>query len=181
MPFLKSLVWHDLGLNPGLPNHWQTLYPLGQWAGVCVYIYIYIYIFLLLAPLSDVFYIAENNALTFYYWYCSSPWWPELLDNFIFWSSTRFSKWSFLVPWIIIKKVMVVICETCKVCGQVGLLLLVLWDHVLPSNELPNFGCAPHTCMHNSVYVCVYIYIYIYIYGWAVWYCSHVKLGRFQS
>ena len=33
MPFLKSLVRHDLGLNPGLPDHWRTLYPLGQWAG----------------------------------------------------------------------------------------------------------------------------------------------------
>ena len=30
---LKSLVWRDLGLNPGLPDHWRTLYPLGQWAG----------------------------------------------------------------------------------------------------------------------------------------------------
>ena len=29
--FLKSLVWLDLGLNPGLPDHWRTLYPLGQW------------------------------------------------------------------------------------------------------------------------------------------------------
>ena len=26
-------VWCDLGLNPGLPDHWRTLYPLGQWAG----------------------------------------------------------------------------------------------------------------------------------------------------
>ena len=33
VPFLKSLVWCHLGLNPGLPDHWQTLYPLGQWAG----------------------------------------------------------------------------------------------------------------------------------------------------
>ena len=32
VPFLKSLVWRDLGLNPSLPDHWQTLYPLGQWA-----------------------------------------------------------------------------------------------------------------------------------------------------
>ena len=31
VPFLKSLVWHDLGLNPGLPDHWRTLYPLDQW------------------------------------------------------------------------------------------------------------------------------------------------------
>ena len=26
----KSLVLLDLGLNPGLPGHWRTLYPLGQ-------------------------------------------------------------------------------------------------------------------------------------------------------
>ena len=26
------MVWHNLGLNPGLLDHWQTLYPLGQWA-----------------------------------------------------------------------------------------------------------------------------------------------------
>ena len=27
------MVWRDLGLNPGLPDHWWTLCPLGQWAG----------------------------------------------------------------------------------------------------------------------------------------------------
>ena len=26
------MVWRDLGLNPGLPDHWWTLYPLDQWA-----------------------------------------------------------------------------------------------------------------------------------------------------
>ena len=26
VPFLKSLVWLDLGLNPGLPDHWRTHY-----------------------------------------------------------------------------------------------------------------------------------------------------------
>ena len=26
----ESLVWLDLGLNPGLPNHWQILFSLGQ-------------------------------------------------------------------------------------------------------------------------------------------------------
>ena len=26
VPLLKSLVWRDLGLNPGLPNHWRTLW-----------------------------------------------------------------------------------------------------------------------------------------------------------
>ena len=31
MPFFESLVWLDLGLNPGLPDHWRTLYALGQW------------------------------------------------------------------------------------------------------------------------------------------------------
>ena len=33
VPFLKSLVRHDLGLNPGLPDLWRTLYPQGKWAG----------------------------------------------------------------------------------------------------------------------------------------------------
>ena len=28
VPFLKSLVWRILGLNPGLPDHWRTVYPL---------------------------------------------------------------------------------------------------------------------------------------------------------
>ena len=27
----ESLVWLNLGLNPGLPDHWQTLYSLDQW------------------------------------------------------------------------------------------------------------------------------------------------------
>ena len=40
-PFLKYLVWHDLGLNPGLPDHWRTLYPLDQWAALCVHIYMF--------------------------------------------------------------------------------------------------------------------------------------------
>ena len=30
VPFLKSLVWLDLGLNPGLLNHWRILYSLSQ-------------------------------------------------------------------------------------------------------------------------------------------------------
>ena len=29
--FLESLLWLDLGLNPGLPGHWWTLYPLVGW------------------------------------------------------------------------------------------------------------------------------------------------------
>ena len=29
IPFFEFLVWYNLGLNPGLPGHWQTLYPLG--------------------------------------------------------------------------------------------------------------------------------------------------------
>ena len=29
----ESLVWLDLGLNPGLPDHWRILYSLGQWTG----------------------------------------------------------------------------------------------------------------------------------------------------
>ena len=31
IPFFEFLVWLDQGLNPNLPNHWQTLYSLGQW------------------------------------------------------------------------------------------------------------------------------------------------------
>ena len=34
VPFLKSLVWLDLGLNLGLPDHWKTLYSFGQWPGL---------------------------------------------------------------------------------------------------------------------------------------------------
>ena len=29
----ESLVWLDLGLNPGLLDHWRTFYSLGQWPG----------------------------------------------------------------------------------------------------------------------------------------------------
>ena len=25
VPFLKSLLWHDQALNPGLPDHWRSL------------------------------------------------------------------------------------------------------------------------------------------------------------
>ena len=47
--FFKSFVWLDLGLNPGLRNHWWILYPLGQWTNTYINIYkrmhIHIYIF----------------------------------------------------------------------------------------------------------------------------------------
>ena len=33
VPFFESLIWLDLGLNPGLPDHWRTLYSFGQWTG----------------------------------------------------------------------------------------------------------------------------------------------------
>ena len=33
VPFFVSLVWLDIELNPGLPDHWWTLYPLVQWPG----------------------------------------------------------------------------------------------------------------------------------------------------
>ena len=33
------MVWRDLGLNVGLPDHWWTLYPLGQWANNIVHHY----------------------------------------------------------------------------------------------------------------------------------------------
>ena len=32
----ESLVWLDLGLNPGLLDHWRTLYSLGQFAGYSI-------------------------------------------------------------------------------------------------------------------------------------------------
>ena len=31
--FLQSLVWLDLGMNPGPPDHWRTLYSLAQCPG----------------------------------------------------------------------------------------------------------------------------------------------------
>ena len=31
VPFFESLVWLNLGLNPGLPEHWRTLYSLGEY------------------------------------------------------------------------------------------------------------------------------------------------------
>ena len=31
VPFFESLVWLNLGLNPGLLDHWWTLYSLGNW------------------------------------------------------------------------------------------------------------------------------------------------------
>ncbi len=43
VPFLKSLVWRDLGLNPGLLDHWR------------IYIYIYIYSH----PQTDCFVLSE--------------------------------------------------------------------------------------------------------------------------
>ena len=66
VPFLKSLVWLDLGLNPGLPDHWRTLYLLDQWAGLYL---IYIYLLLLYnSSLLDIehspYYIALGSTYT---------------------------------------------------------------------------------------------------------------------
>ena len=48
VPFSKSLVWRDLGLNPGLSDHWRTC--ANYLCSIEIYIYIYIkcerYIFL---------------------------------------------------------------------------------------------------------------------------------------
>ena len=62
----KSLFWLDMGLNPGLPDRWRTLYSIDQWYNIywynliindnslppslslslSLYIYIYIYIYI---------------------------------------------------------------------------------------------------------------------------------------
>ena len=36
---IKSLVWRNVGLNPGLPDQWRTLYPLRHWAGSYIWIW----------------------------------------------------------------------------------------------------------------------------------------------
>ena len=30
VPFFESLIWLNLGLNPGLPDHWRTVYSIWQ-------------------------------------------------------------------------------------------------------------------------------------------------------
>ena len=30
----EALLWLDLGLNPGVPDHWWTFYSLGQWPNI---------------------------------------------------------------------------------------------------------------------------------------------------
>ena len=63
-------MWHNLGLNPGLPNHWQTLYPL------------YIYIYRLIGLVSRVFTNGQGGQgsipgrvipKTFKKWYLMPP------------------------------------------------------------------------------------------------------------
>ena len=41
--YIESLIWFNLGLNPGFSDYDRTLYPLSQWVGMHIYIYIYIY------------------------------------------------------------------------------------------------------------------------------------------
>ena len=62
---IKSLVWLDLGLNPDLPNHWWTLYSLGQWPGKVVLsnennLHSVIWFELLLSNTNN--YIAQNTV-----------------------------------------------------------------------------------------------------------------------
>ena len=67
--FLKSLVWINLGLNPCLPEHWQTLYPLGQWAGIYLFVPQY-YLLIMLCMCVCVYYsmifycFLKQNMLT---------------------------------------------------------------------------------------------------------------------
>ena len=37
VPFFKSLVWLDLGLNLSLTDHWRTHYSLDQWSEINLY------------------------------------------------------------------------------------------------------------------------------------------------
>ena len=57
--FFESLIWLDLGLNPGLPDHWRTLYSLGHWLDIYIYIYIYIYCH----PQRDCFFVSQLFSL----------------------------------------------------------------------------------------------------------------------
>ena len=34
VPFFESLVWLDVGLNPGFPDNWWILWPLGKCSGL---------------------------------------------------------------------------------------------------------------------------------------------------
>ena len=43
--FFESLVQLDLGLNPGLLDHWQTLYPIGQHKKAATRVHGLIYLF----------------------------------------------------------------------------------------------------------------------------------------
>ena len=64
--FLNSLVWRNLGINPGLPDHWWTLYLLEKWAFFC------------------------PNALTNGNTLCSGQYLTDQSD--VFWSTNFFDK-----------------------------------------------------------------------------------------
>ena len=89
----------------------------------------------LLAWLFNVFHVVDHTIFPFCsYCHLSSPCWLELLDNFIFLSSWRFSKWSFLVCWMSFDNFTVpsVVCEFCNMSCLAELLLLVVQIHILP-------------------------------------------------
>ena len=57
VPFLKSLIWRDLGLNPGLSDHWRTLYPLDHYLSMSVYLSV------LVIKTRSCFRIIRNSVL----------------------------------------------------------------------------------------------------------------------
>ena len=115
------------GTEPRLPGQWRTLYPLDQRPDSWYW------------PGRLIFQITVHNAFTFRFWSCfSSPCWHEPLDNFLFLSSWRSFKWSFLVSRIPLENC-TTLPEPSNMSVPAKIILLVLCDHVLYSSLLSSF------------------------------------------
>ena len=89
--FFESLVWRDVGLPPGLPDYWRTLYLFGQWPG---YIYIYIYVCVCVCVVPS---ISFQNFFVQAFKIVGDSWKFTMLLPYILWL-TNFYDFSF--KWI---------------------------------------------------------------------------------
>ena len=99
------MVWHYLGLNPGLPDYLRTLYPLGQWAS---------YLQLEELPIDNYFTKRNYFLKISFYLFVSFLKFGNLDFEQSFTSCSNkdfcillFVVWDRLSPWVIKKKVFV--------------------------------------------------------------------------
>ena len=127
--FLSLLVWLDLELNSGLPDHWQMLYPLGQWAGY----------FINLNQFICWWYIIQKEIWTF------SP------RNLNFWHTTLFLNFTNIFFFLHLSQIFIFLEISCIIIIMSRRLRGYPWPslaispyHSSPPAGLQDYNPCPH-------------------------------------